>query len=118
MLRNSWARLAAFTLLGVVGPIAAAHASEPPSAKVARWHDRLCPRDLTPTVTSPLYGYYPTQWRLMPPEALLGDYLPPPVPPKKVDGMPPTRTNPPRQADTASKLSPYGKPILPVDARR
>jgi len=64
--KNAWC-WAALTVAGLLGPGAVANASEPPSTKVARWHDEFCPRDLTPFVTGPCYGFYPTRWRIMPP---------------------------------------------------
>lgn len=118
MLRNPWSRLAAISLLAIIAPVAQVHASEPPSAKVARWHDRFCPRDLTPTVTSPLYGYYPTRWRLMPPDILLEELPPPEKTPKKVSPVPLTKTSLPRVRDEAPSRSPYGSPSEPANMRR
>jgi hypothetical protein len=70
---SRWAGLA--LALGLA-PASAAAGSEPPSSKVARWHDQLCPRDLTPVVTGPYFGYYPTRWRCLPIEPLTAECAP------------------------------------------
>ena len=109
--KNAW-RWAAVAVSVVLGP-AAAPASEPPSSKVARWHDEWCPRDLTPIVTGPCYGYYPTRWRVMPP-------CDPPIPlTLPAAAVPfagsatPTANRPAGKAPAVGP-SPYGAPFRPV----
>src|SRR5687768_9122187 len=103
---SRWAGLA--LAVGLV-PASAAVGSEPPSNKVARWHDHLCPRDLTPFVTGPYFGYYPTRWRCMPIEPLTSECVP--VSPPNV--LPPhAKARPAGKPATAAGPSPYGTPAL------
>ena len=54
----------------ILGLASGAPASEPPSTKVDRWHEHICPRDLTPMVFGPFFGFHPTRWRAMPGESV------------------------------------------------
>jgi len=106
MFRKMAWRSAALTI-AALGPAGLAGASEPPSTKVAYWHDQFCPRDLTPVVTGPCYGYYPTRWRVMPPCDEPGDLVLPPV------GTPVGQTARPTASKAAAKKpavmpTPYG----------
>ena len=105
--KNAW-RWAALTL-AALGPASVAGASEPPSSKVAYWHDQLCPRDLTPVVTGPCYGYYPTRWRVMPPCDPPADLVLPPA------GVPLGQSVRPTGNKAAGKPgvmpTPYGAPV-------
>lgn len=100
-------RSAALTIaaLGLASP---AGASEPPSSKVAYWHDQLCPRDLTPVVTGPCFGYYPTRWRVMPPCDPPAELALPPA------GTPVGQSSKPAPNKATAKKpvgpSPYGAP--------
>jgi hypothetical protein len=105
--KNAW-RCAALTI-AALAPAGLAGASEPPSSKVAYWHDQLCPRDLTPTVTGPCFGYYPTRWRVMPPCDPPADLVLPPT------GTPVGQAGKPAPNKSAAKKpgtgpSPYGGP--------
>jgi hypothetical protein len=106
--KNAW-RWAALTVAAALGPRVVANAAEPPSSKVARWHDELCPRDLTPFVTGPCYGYYPTRWRVMPPCDAPADLV---LPPTTVSVGPPGKPASSKGAGSKAALgpSPYGAP--------
>lgn len=56
--------------------VPAAAAGDPPSVKVNRWYEHFCPRDLTPQVCGPFFGYHETRWRVMP-SAVPPTVLPP-----------------------------------------
>jgi hypothetical protein len=110
--KHAW-RMAA--VAAVLGSGAVASASEPPSSKVAYWHDQLCPRDLTPVVTGPCYGYYPTRWRVMPPCDPPPDLVLPPV------ALPVGQSARPATNKVAGKPAvmptPYGAPARTVQDR-
>ena len=125
MLKYFKCPIAALPILAFLVPVVDAQAADPPITTVARWHDRLCPRDLTPQVTSPLYGYYPTRWRLMPADLVLLEEIPPPagpikkgVVPPKGGVIPPAGKSPVRLNDPTRFGSPYGTPIESIDLRR
>jgi hypothetical protein len=117
-------QIAALPILAIPMLAMSAQASEPPSTKVARWQDKLCPRDMTPQVTSPLYGYYPTRWRMMPADLVLHEELAPPaVAPKKgvvpsKGAVPPKGINPSQLNGADRSGSPIVLPTQTIDLRR
>ena len=83
--RRRWVGTA--TLAMAVAP--AAMADGPPSAMVDRWYQKCCPRDLTPQVVGPSYGYFETRWRIMPEDGPPAVLPPTVLPPTKGQVEPP-----------------------------
>ena len=83
----------------------AAPAGDPPSVIVDRWHQHFCPRDLTPQVSGPFFGYFETRWRVMSEDGLPTMLPPTVIPPAKVP-------------DPKAKGKPTSKPpaVLPAKA--